>query len=72
MWRYAHKKRVVRITSSGGVAVAYQERVVDTTNCSGVAMIPLKESGLHHKISSSQVVIISDGLETLIVGLMEL
>ncbi|KAK9128213.1 hypothetical protein Syun_017010 [Stephania yunnanensis] len=46
--------------------------MVRTTNCSGVAMIPPKKSGMHHEVSSSLVVIISDGLETLTVGLMKL
>ncbi|KAK9115030.1 hypothetical protein Syun_021827 [Stephania yunnanensis] len=51
---------------------AHQKKVIRATNCSDVVTIPQKKIGPHHEISSSQVVTIGDGLETLTIGLMEL
>ncbi|KAK9142821.1 hypothetical protein Syun_012221 [Stephania yunnanensis] len=70
---HAHQKRVVRTTSSGGVAGRLLTESGMHHELQWCGFDPhQKESSLHRKVSSSQVVTIGDGLETHIVGLMEL
>ncbi|KAK9088924.1 hypothetical protein Scep_028006 [Stephania cephalantha] len=73
MWQYAHQKRVVRTTSSDGVAVCPPKESCLRHELQWCGYDPTKKkSDLHCEISNLQVVTIDDVSKTLTVGLVEL